>query len=141
MESSKDISELMLRELRWIKWFSGLIAVCFVLIIGLLSWVAWDLSDDSLAGEEPAVAFSEQVTKLLEAGREAEVLKLADERETRYPKDPYVYWYRGLAQHQLGHLDESLKSIRRAHELTPSWRESVTAPFIKAVEDELAAKH
>ena len=130
-----DTSEQVLRQLKWIKWLTALIAFCFVVIAGSTVYLAWHF--DSIIAEDDSL-FRAKAQSLLDAGKEGETLKLVEERERDHPKDAYVYWYRGLAHFQLGHLDEALKAMRHVDELEPSWRESATAPYIKAVEEELA---
>ena len=138
-DSSMDASEHILRQLRWVKWLNALIAFCFVVTAGSLFWFAWQLSIAIQEDEElSSTSFINRGSALLEEGNEPEVLKLCEEREQKFPKSPYVYWYRGKAHYQLGHLDEALKAMRHLHELDPSWRESHTASYIKAVEEELA---
>ena len=82
----------------------------------------------------------DRASTLLEEGKETEVLALAKERETRFPKDAYVHWYRGKAYYQLGQLTEALPALRQAQDLAPAWRSEYTGPLIKAIEDKLAAK-
>jgi tetratricopeptide (TPR) repeat protein len=138
VDSLMDSSEHILRQLRWLKWLNALIAFCFVVIAGSVVWLASEAITAFQEDESSSTSFMARGLSLLEEGNEQEVLKLSDEREKKFPKDPYVHWYRGKAHYQLGHLDEALKAIRHVHELEPSWRESLTAPYIKAVEEEIA---
>lgn len=138
VDSLMDASEQILRQLRWIKWLNALIAFCFVVTAGSFIWFAWEASLAFQEDESSSTSFINRGLALLEDGNEQEVLKLSEAREKKFPKDPYVYWYRGKAHYQLGHHVEALKAMRHVHELDPSWRESHTAPYIKAVEEELA---
>ena len=133
-----ETSEQVLRQLKWIKWLTALIAFCFVVIAGSFVWLAREASIAFQEDESSSTSFINRGLTLLNEGNEKEVLKLSEEREKKFPKDPYVYWYRGKAHYQLGHFDEALKAMRHVDEQEPSWRESATAPYIKAVEEELA---
>ncbi len=131
-----DSSDQILRQLKWIKWLTALIAVSFVVIAGLFAWLVSEAIIAFQEVESSSTSFINRGKVLLEEGNEQEVLKLSAEREKKFPKDPNVHWYRGKAQYQLGHPDEALKTMRHLHELDPSWREN-TAPYIKAVEAEV----
>ncbi len=132
-----DASEQVLRQLKWIKWLTALIAFCFVVIAGSTVFLAWHF--DSIIAEDDSL-FRAKAQSLLDAGKESETLKLVEERERDHPKDVYVYWYRGMAHFQLHHFDEALKAMRQVHEQEPTWRESHTTPYITAIEEELAKK-
>ena len=96
-----DNSERLLRELRWIKWLNGIVVVCFAVIAGTMGWTSTQISS-AMSGMETTTAFSEQAPNLLEQGKAKETLLLCEERAKTHPMDPYVYWFRGKAYHQLG---------------------------------------
>jgi regulator of sirC expression with transglutaminase-like and TPR domain len=77
---------------------------------------------------------------MLDEGKETELLAMVKERETKFPKDAYVHWYRGKAYYQLGQFTEALNALRHTQELAPSWRAEYTGPLIKAIEEKLATK-
>ena len=134
-----DASEQILRELRWIKWLNVLICLSFAAIGGTFVWATHEMSS-SFARADDASSFSDRASKLLEEGKETELLAACEEREKKSPKDPNVHWYRGKAYYQLGQFTESLKAIQRVHELAPNWRQDHTTPYIKAIEEKLAQK-
>ena len=134
-----DTSEQILRQLRWIKWLNTLIALSFVAIAGTIVWATHEMSS-SFARADDASVFSDRASKLLDDGKETELLALCEEREKKSPKDPNVHWYRGKAYYQLGQFAEALKAIQRVHELAPTWRQDHTTPYIKAIEEKLAQK-
>ena len=134
-----DHSEQILGQLRVIKWLTGLIVCCFVTIAVTLVWLAVEISG-ALPGLEGQTDFSEQMSALLEQGQAKEVLDQTAAREKTHPLDPCVFWYRGLAHHQLGHYEESLKAVQRVHQIAPSWRASHTTPFMQGLHEDLAAK-
>lgn len=134
-----DTSEQILKQLRWIKWLTALLALSFATIAGTFVWVTHEMSSKFERASESS-KFADRASTLLDEGKEAEVLALAKERETKFPKDPYVYWYRGKAYYQLGQFAEALNAIRQTQELAPSWRNEYTGPLIKAIEEKLATK-
>ena len=134
-----DTSEEILRQLRWIKWLNALIALSFAAIAGTFIWATHEMSSSFARADESSV-FSDRASKLLDEGKETELLALCEEREKKSPKDPNVHWYRGKAYFQLGQFAEALKAIQRVHDLAPTWRQDHTIPYIKAIEEKLAEK-
>ena len=134
-----ETSEQILRQLRWIKWLNALIALSFAAMAGTFVWTTYEMSS-SFARADDASVFSDRASKLLDEGKEAELVALCEEREKKSPKDPNVHWYRGKAYYQLGQFAEALKAIQRVHELAPTWRQDHTTPYIKAIEEKLAQK-
>lgn len=134
-----DTSEQILRQLRWIKWLTALLALSFAAIAVTFVWITHEMSSTFERASESS-AFADRASALLEKGKETEVLALVKERESKFPKDPYVYWYRGKAHYQLGQFTEALDAIRQVQELAPSWRDEYTAPLIKAIEEKRATK-
>jgi len=132
-----DLSENILRQLRWIKWLVALIALCFVIIAASIGWGAIQIEKGFRSGERTPLASEDT---LLEQGREREVLKLAEEREKDFPKDPYVYWHRGRAHYQLGEYESALKALRHLKDLAPNWRDEHAKPYIEAAEEKLRTK-
>ena len=134
-----DTSEEILKQLRWIKWLMALLALSFAAIAATLGWVSYEMSSTFESASQSS-NFADRASSLLEQGKEAEVLALAKERESKFPKDAYVHWYRGKAYYQLGQFPEALNAIRQSQELAPAWRPEYTGPLIKAIEEKLAAK-
>ena len=132
-------SERIVRELRWIKWLNGIVVVCFAVIAGTLAWTSAQMSS-AMSTAETSAAFSERAPNLLEQGKAKEVVAISEEREKTHPMDPYVYWFRGKAYYQLKQYEDALKAMQRAGEVSPGWRESYTAPYIKGIKEELAKK-
>ena len=132
-----DVSGIVLRQLRWIKWLLALVVLCFVIIAAAFGWGVVQLNASLRSGEGTTLSSEES---LLEQGKEREVLKLMTEREKEFPKDPYVYWHRGRAHYQLGEYEAALKAFRHLAELTPSWRDQHAQPYIDAAEGKLRAR-
>lgn len=131
-----DASEQILRQLRHIRLFTALIVLSFVMIAGVVAYMTYALSS-LVEQSEDSNSFTDQASRLIEEGKEAEVLVLCQEREKKRPKDPNVHWYKGKAHYQLGQYAEALKAIQYTHELAPTWREGNTAPYLKAIEEKL----
>jgi Flp pilus assembly protein TadD len=134
-----DTSEQILKQLRWIKWLTALLALSFAAIAGTFVWMTHEMSSTFERASESS-DFADRASTMLDEGKETEVLALVRERESKFPKDPYVHWYRGKAYYQLGQFTEALNAIRRSQELAPSWRDEYTGPLIKAIEEKLATK-
>jgi tetratricopeptide (TPR) repeat protein len=132
-----DTSDQIVKQLRWIKWLTALLAFSFATIAGALIWMTYEMS--SVMNVESS-SFSDRASKLLDEGKELEVLKLSDELEKNAPKDPNAFWYRGRAHYQLGRFREALQAIQRVEELAPNWRQEYTAPYRKAIEEKLGEK-
>ena len=134
-----DASEQILKQLRWIKWLTAVLALSFAVIAGTFLWISREMSS-TYEDVRASSNFADRASALLEEGKETEVLALVKERESKFPKDAYVHWYRGKAYYQLGQFTEALSAIRQTHELAPSWRSEYTGPLLKAIEEKLAAK-
>jgi cytochrome c-type biogenesis protein CcmH/NrfG len=132
-----DASDQIVTQLRWIKWLTALLALSFATIAVLLAWTTHEMS--SVLKVESS-SFSDRASKLLDEGKELEVLKLSDDLEKKVPKDPNVFWYRGRAHYQLGQFREALLAMQRVEELAPNWRQEYTAPYRKAIEEKLGEK-
>jgi tetratricopeptide (TPR) repeat protein len=134
-----DTSAQILQQLRAIKWLIAVTTVCFLIIAGSLTWAISDrIRTNSYRAR--SASFTNRAGDLLEEGKSKEVISMTEEREKTYPLDPYVYWYRGRAYYQLGQYDAALKAMNRAEELCPGWREEYTGPFIKIIQEKLAAR-
>lgn len=132
-----DASEQIIRQLRWIKWLTALIALSFAAIAVVITWTTFEMSS-VMSLDYPS--FADKASKLLDEGKEAEVLKLAAEVESKAPKDPNVFWYRGRAHYQLGQFREALKDMERVEELAPNWRAEYTAPYLNAIREKVGDK-
>jgi cytochrome c-type biogenesis protein CcmH/NrfG len=137
--TTMDMSEQILRQLRWIKWFTAVLAFSFAAIASTFVWMGYEVSS-SIERTGLSESFSDRATSLLEEGKESEVLALVQERGRTFPKDVHVHWYRGKAYYQLGQFTEALDAMQRVYELAPTWREEHTEPFLKAINEKLAAK-
>jgi cytochrome c-type biogenesis protein CcmH/NrfG len=129
MES--EIEHKVLRQLIWIKWLTAVLALSFATITVGMGWSVW-LMQKEFGSQQQDTSFSDQANDLLDRGKEQEVLSLAAKRETEFPKDANVFWYRGRALYQLGQFEEALTAFAKAEYLAPSWKTSHTEPYISA---------
>lgn len=130
------MEDKMFRQLTWIKWLLIGIVAAFVFFNVTSSWYMWTklLSTDSSRGDCAAAQtegnFQEQGKVLLQQGKEQEVLALAASREKNFPKDPYVFLYRGRAQFQLREYEKAIEAFNAAEVLSPDWRDQYIAPYV-----------
>ena len=131
-----ETSQAVLRQLRWIKWSTVVIAISFAATAGAL--IAMSLNvDEAIEEEADQTTFSDKANELLEQGKEQALLELSSEREKTHPKDPNVFWYRAKAQYQMNQYTEALISLRKTEDLAPTWHDESTQPFIKGIERKL----
>ena len=135
-----DASEPVIRELRWIKRLTGLLALSFASIAAAFIWMSIEMTSVFDGASACNDCFSNRASRLLDEGKAAEVLTLAEQREKKYPMEPDVHWYRGKAYYQQARYPEALDAIRKVHDMAPTWRDEHTGPYIKAIEEKLAAK-
>lgn len=128
----QDNERKVFRQLVWIKWLVGIVALSFAIIAGAFGWFVWIVGDE-FKDKDLETSFRDRGSELLEQGNEAEVLSLAAVREKDFPKDPYVFWYRGRAHYQLGQDEDSLKAFSRTEELAPSWRDEHIIPYTSTI--------
>jgi tetratricopeptide (TPR) repeat protein len=138
-----DLSQQILEELRSIKQLNRIIAACFLITAISFLWVS--SSGDRASSRNnlyraSSDEFTDRGSTLLNEGKAKEVIALAEERERKFPMDPYVYWYRGRAYYQLGQYDAALKATRFADELCPAWRKEYTGPFVQRIKERLSEK-
>ena len=136
---SMDASESVLRQLRWIKWLTALLALSFATIAATFIWIAVEATS-AFTSAKQGESFADRAADLLDEGKAVEVLSLTAAREKKYPKEPDVYWYRGKAYYQLGRYPEALEAMRQVHDMAPTWRKEHTGPYIQAIGEKLAAK-
>lgn len=88
----------------------------------------------SAAPSSGDVPFAERVVMLMDQGKSEEAIALAEERISKFPADSLAHWYLGRASYDVGELERALACMNKVRELQPSWDESHTVPFIKAIE-------
>jgi tetratricopeptide (TPR) repeat protein len=138
------MDETALRQLMWIKWLLVGVVLAIVVPVAISSWYIFDAFSEisSNTGKcgpsESGQAFKDHASDLLLAGKEQEVLKLASARESKYPKDPDVHYYRGRAYFQLGEYKKAIESLSVAESIFPGWRERYTGPDIREAKSRLA---
>lgn len=140
------MEEKVLRQIMWIKWLLVSVVLAIVVPIIVSSWFMLDAFSElnsystKCSPSESERPFKDQVSDLLLAGKEQEVLKLAAAREPQYPKDPDVHYYRGRAYFQAGEYEQAIEALSMAESFVPGWREHYTGPYIREAKNRLASR-
>lgn len=138
------LDEKALRELMWMKWLLVGVILALVVPMAISAWFMFgafsEISSYSAkcSPSESERPFKDQVSDLLLAGKEQEVLKLAAAREPKYPKDPDVHYFRGRAYFQAGDYKRAIEAFSVAETIAPGWREQYTGPYIQEAKSRLA---
>lgn len=83
--------------------------------------------------------FYEQADTLRREREWDELLKLAQSRQVERPRDPYAFWYSGLAHYYRDELDQAESDFKRMAEIDKSWKKS-SDERLKVVEDKRKEK-
>lgn len=140
------MEERMLRQLAWIKWLLIGIVAAFVISNVGASWYMWkafpstDSSRGDCAAPQSESGFQEQAKSLLLKGKEEELITLTASREASFPKDPYVFLYRGRAQFQLREYEKAIETFSVAETLSPDWRDQYIAPYVSEAKRRLSVR-
>ncbi len=121
----------ILRELVQIKWWMAALVIGLLTLTVIRTWI--DVRRSGGPSEVLRRSFANRAKSLLEAGRAAELLKLAENRVEAAPGDAFAFWYLAQAAYRLGDTAAALKSIQKVGELQPDWREAHVDPFIRAL--------
>ena len=133
MPLSNDELTQITRQLNIIKWLLALGSVSVFAIAIFLAGAGKFLQQQLVKPNHPS-SFEDQAQKLLDVGKPAEALSLAEQRLELAPNDSRAYWYIGLAYYQMEKWDQAIDAFRKAQELSPSWERAYTGPYIKAAE-------
>lgn len=125
-------------QLRGIKKALIFIAACF--FIGAVTNV-YLIVDDVRENTERrrGITFYEQATTLRRERGWDELLKLAQSRLVERPRDPYAFWFSGIAHFQRDELDQAESDFKRMVEIDKGFKESGDN-MLKAVEDKRKEK-
>lgn len=144
------MEEKMLRQLAWIKWLLVAVIVVLVIPMSMAAFASWSMLKDFSSATATAStgcstaqsdnSFWSQSKDLLMKGKEQEVLALAKAREAVFPKDAYVFLYRGRAYFQLGEYKKAIEALAVAETIAPDWREQYIVPYVAEAKRRLAAK-
>jgi tetratricopeptide (TPR) repeat protein len=126
-----DNAELVLRELKWIKWLLLLIAAAFILGALSLTYLSYSLNSSSASD----AGFSAQASELQKKGKFDELIETANARQKTHPEDPYVYWYRGYANYRLKRYEAALADFERTAQIEPTWKSSHTDEYVALIKN------
>ncbi len=87
-------------------------------------------------------SFMNKADDLIAAGKYDALISLATEQTAKRPDDPYGHYYLGLALYNKADYRQAIKSLTRAAELAPTWKDQVIKPYLEASEKALqGAEH
>lgn len=131
--------DLMLKQIKTIKWLVMFIAVCFVIAAGSLvgfSMIAATLAEESgSCGEE---SFRDKISGLIDEGKTEDAVRLAEARIETHPDDEDAYWYRGVAFYLQKKWQPAIADFNKVEELAPSWKEQYVEPYRTAAQTRLS---
>jgi hypothetical protein len=124
----------VLAQLVQIKWLLVAFVAIALLRVGFQTW--WKIKSsggfDAMMSDERE--FPEHAHLLLDQGKHAELLALAQSRATQFPGDALAFWYHATAAYRLGNRAEALASLRKVQNLQPDWVSTHVRPFIEEIE-------
>ena len=82
-------------------------------------------------------SFMNKADELIAAGQNDALIAMANEQIAKRPDDPYGHYYLGLAYYNKADYEKAVKSLTRAAELAPTWKDKIIAPYLDAAESKL----
>lgn len=126
-------SASMLKQLKIIKWFLGLIMMGVLTAAGTVayfSYVFFEMAGSSLTEngcEEES--FRDKVSSLVDKGKLEEAVNLTHERIKTHPNDEDAYWYRGVSYYLQGKWQLAVADFNKVETLAPSWKAQYVEPY------------
>jgi cytochrome c-type biogenesis protein CcmH/NrfG len=142
MNDSQGYQERVLRQLNSIKIAAWVVAIS--LVVCTVATLAVSLvAGKTLAGCSPDVLrpqYQRNLRELLTQGKYDDVLKVAAQKKTTNPADPYAWYSSGLAYYNMKDWTNALHDLREAQTLAPTWEKDYTGPYIKTIEGILSGQ-
>ena len=136
-----ESSEMMVKQLKIIKWLLLFIALSLFVGVGSVAFLAvsaFDLAENTLADNScDEESFKDKASDLVDEGKTEEAIKLASARILSHPNDQDAYWYRGLAYYLEKKWQPAIVDFGKVEEIVPSWKERYTEPYITAAKAKL----
>ena len=126
----------ILGQLVQIKWLLAVFVVLLTVRAALRTWSEFRASGGKEALLSNHSGFAARAQALLDQGRHAELVALAQQRCNQFPGDALAFWYHATAAYRVGGAADALTSLRKAQELQPDWSATHLRPFIEAIEAE-----
>ena len=82
-------------------------------------------------------SFMNKADDLIAAGQHDALIAMATEQIAKRPDDPYGHYYLGLACYNKADYKQAIKSLTRAGELAPTWKDQCLKPYLDAAESAL----
>jgi hypothetical protein len=124
----------MLSQLVQIKWLLAVFVGFLVVRAAFRVW--WEFKGsggmDALLSNHSG--FAARAQALLDQGRHADLVALAQERCAQCPGDALAFWCHATAAYRVGKIADAIVSLRKTQELQPDWGATHVRPFIEAIE-------
>ena len=138
MALSPEIADLVLWELRFIRW----LLILLVVILGLAALVVFSLmrvlggAGKELAKQQETKKRQGELEELLSRGLPREAKFSALEWLSAQPKEPYAHWFLAKAHYQLDEWVEAKQAFETAVRIAPDWSQAVT-PWLEKIDEHL----
>ncbi len=133
-------TDLLLKELKRIKWLLVLIACGLLLLPFSLMYVGWQVASTLVqesTDEDKEDSFETVAEDLFQSGKLDELDMLIERRKRDHPNDATVFWYRGRIAVERGNWELALHELEKAEQLAPNWKQEYTGPLLEKVRAKL----
>ena len=132
----QPLLEALLRNISQIKWILATILMFLMLAVtGLIVLIIkTNKMSDELGKKHD---FSDVARDLLDKDDLEQVIKLALERLSKYPKDQNALWFLGQAYYRQDDWVKSLQQFKLLYEIAPGWRSEHVNPYLEDLKERL----
>ncbi len=133
-------TDLLLKELKRIKWLLVLIAFGLLSLPFSLMYFGWEVASTVLQEktvEDKEDSFETVAEDLFQKGMLDELSQLADRREKDHPNDANIFWFRGRVAVERENWELALHELEKAERLAPNWKQEYTGPLLEKVRAKL----
>ena len=137
MNDMQPLLEALLRNTSQIKWILATILMFLMLAATGLTALIIKLNkmSDELGKKHN---FSDVARDLLDKDDLEQVIKLALERLSKYPKDRHAYWFLAQAYYRQADWVKSLQQFKLLYEIAPDWRGEYVDPYMEDLKERLS---
>jgi cytochrome c-type biogenesis protein CcmH/NrfG len=133
-------TDLLLEELKRIKWLLVLITFGLLALPFSLVYFGWEVASTLVqekTAEDKADSFETDAEDLFQKGKLDELGMIIERREKDHPNDANVFWYRGRVAVERGNWELALHELEKAEQLAPNWKREYTGPLLEKVRAKL----
>lgn len=133
-------TDLLLKELKRIKWLLVLIACGLLFLPFSLVYFGWEVASTLVQEktvEDKEDSFETVAEDLFQKGKLDELGMIIEQREKDHPNDANVFWYRGRVAVEQGNWELALRELEKAEQLAPNWKQEYTGPLLEKVRAKL----